>query len=117
MPPLGVSVARPTRWGNPWKVGEVIGVDMDSEYEGGALVTAELAVALYEAMLRTPDLVPNVLHGGPPVIAGPVFDVGTPGEGADLEELRGHDLGCWCPLDQPCHADVLLRWANDRDPF
>lgn len=28
------------------------------------------------------------------------------------EKLRGHDLACWCPLDQPCHADVLLRWAN-----
>jgi len=27
-------------------------------------------------------------------------------------ELRGHDLACWCPLDQPCHADVLLELAN-----
>lgn len=26
--------------------------------------------------------------------------------------LRGKDLGCWCPLDQPCHADVLLEIAN-----
>lgn len=23
-------------------------------------------------------------------------------------ELRGLDLACWCPLDLPCHADVLL---------
>lgn len=29
-----------------------------------------------------------------------------------LTELRGHDLACWCPLDQPCHADVLLELAN-----
>ena len=28
-------------------------------------------------------------------------------------ELRGKNLACWCPLDQPCHADVLLRIAND----
>lgn len=21
-------------------------------------------------------------------------------------------LACWCPLDQPCHADVLLELAN-----
>jgi hypothetical protein len=28
-------------------------------------------------------------------------------------ELRGHDLACWCPLDQPCHADVLLELANE----
>lgn len=26
--------------------------------------------------------------------------------------LRGLDLVCWCPLDHPCHADVLLRIAN-----
>lgn len=29
-----------------------------------------------------------------------------------LAELRGHDLVCWCPLDQPCHADVLIELAN-----
>lgn len=23
-------------------------------------------------------------------------------------ELGGKDLACWCRLDQPCHADVLL---------
>jgi hypothetical protein len=30
------------------------------------------------------------------------------------EELRGKDLACWCPLDQPCHADVLLEIANQE---
>ncbi|NUO35598.1 MAG: DUF4326 domain-containing protein [Dermatophilaceae bacterium] len=29
-----------------------------------------------------------------------------------VETLRGKDLACWCPLDQPCHADVLLEVAN-----
>lgn len=29
-----------------------------------------------------------------------------------LEELRGKNLACWCALDQPCHADVLLELAN-----
>jgi len=29
-----------------------------------------------------------------------------------LKPLRGKDLGCWCPLHLPCHADVLLKWAN-----
>jgi uncharacterized protein DUF4326 len=28
--------------------------------------------------------------------------------------LHGKDLACWCALDQPCHADVLLRIANSR---
>ena len=27
-------------------------------------------------------------------------------------ELAGKDLACWCPLDQPCHADLLLELAN-----
>jgi hypothetical protein len=31
-------------------------------------------------------------------------------------ELRGKDLACWCPPDQPCHADVLLELANPDQP-
>ena len=27
-------------------------------------------------------------------------------------ELRGCNLACWCRLDEPCHADVLLEIAN-----
>lgn len=34
------------------------------------------------------------------------------GTGYPLRELAGKDLACWCPLDQPCHADVLLELAN-----
>ncbi|HJQ89142.1 MAG TPA: DUF4326 domain-containing protein [Propionibacteriaceae bacterium] len=29
-----------------------------------------------------------------------------------LSELTGHDLMCFCPPDQRCHADVLLEVAN-----
>jgi len=29
-----------------------------------------------------------------------------------LDKLRGKDLACWCRLDQPCHADVLIELAN-----
>jgi len=33
---------------------------------------------------------------------------------ADLHELRGKDLICWCtPL--PCHADVLAELASQSD--
>ena len=31
-----------------------------------------------------------------------------------VTDLRGHDLMCWCRLDQPCHADVLLELANTQ---
>jgi hypothetical protein len=37
-------------------------------------------------------------------------------EGFDAVTLRrdlaGKDLACWCPLNTPCHADVLLELAN-----
>lgn len=29
-----------------------------------------------------------------------------------IEDLKGKNLACWCSLDQPCHADVLLEIAN-----
>jgi hypothetical protein len=42
--------------------------------------------------------------------------------GGELGPLRGKNLACWCPLDEACHADVLLRLANglmtghDKEP-
>jgi len=30
-----------------------------------------------------------------------------------LDELKGKDLACWCPLDEPCHADVLLKFLKE----
>ena len=32
---------------------------------------------------------------------------------AQIHELRGYDLVCWC-APEPCHGDVLLRLANER---
>lgn len=29
-----------------------------------------------------------------------------------LAPLRGKNLACYCPLDEHCHADVLLRLAR-----
>jgi hypothetical protein len=31
---------------------------------------------------------------------------------ANIGDLRGKNLACWCGPDQPCHADVLLEMAN-----
>jgi hypothetical protein len=31
---------------------------------------------------------------------------------AQLEELRGKDLLCFCPVPSPCHGDVLIELAN-----
>jgi hypothetical protein len=80
-----VVVARPSRWGNPFRVGP------------GR--SREAAVAQYEAALLG-------IEGS---LGYTVTDV--------RRALAGRDLACWCPLDEPCHADVLVRVANapDRD--
>ena len=72
---------------------------------------------------------PEAIYVGRPSVWGNPFRIGPdgtrdevvalyaqwldnqPGLLAQLGELRGRDLVCWCaPL--PCHADVLLRRAN-----
>jgi len=34
--------------------------------------------------------------------------------GLDISEIIGKDLACWCAIDEPCHADVLLEIANEE---
>jgi uncharacterized protein DUF4326 len=31
-----------------------------------------------------------------------------------LAQLRGMNLACWCPPARPCHADLLLKLANEQ---
>lgn len=33
-----------------------------------------------------------------------------------LAPLRGRNLACWCPLTEPCHADVLLELVGAVEP-
>jgi hypothetical protein len=35
---------------------------------------------------------------------------------AQLPTLRGRLLACYCQLDEPCHGDLLARWANEEPP-
>jgi hypothetical protein len=85
MPDGAVYVGRPTRWGNPWPVGRP-GID------GSVMPNAQAAVDRYESSIDR-------------VSALPTRD--------DIRrELAGRDLVCWCALDQPCHADVLMKIAN-----
>jgi hypothetical protein len=91
-PDGGVSVARPTRWGNPHEADP----DRRRDHEQAA----EL-VALFRAGVFSADRT-GKWKRYPPIEEIPRL-------------LRGHDLGCWCPLDMPCHADVLLEVANHDD--
>ncbi len=34
-----------------------------------------------------------------------------------MAELKGKNVACWCPIDQPCPADVLLEIANGLEPI
>jgi len=49
------------------------------------------------------------------------YECGLLADRVDVTELAGHDLVCWCPLEDergrrvPCHADVLLELANAGD--
>ena len=99
MPPNTVYVGRPTKWGNPFRMRKL--------RNGGTDYLPLEIIELYRMWLmsgwghhqdwlqqwRASTHIPN----------SPI---------ADFPELRGKNLACWCPLDQPCHADVLLEIAN-----
>lgn len=84
MPENTVYVGRPTRFGNPFFVGEKQ-VDAISQF---FCSSNEEAVRKYKIHC-VPHIMPN-----------------------ELEKLCGKNLACFCALDQPCHADVLLELAN-----
>jgi Domain of unknown function (DUF4326) len=87
-PPDAIVVSRPSRWANPFPV---VGADRAA------------AIQSYRRWLDDPN--------AQPVRCG-AKTYQRPAREAIIATLRGHDLACWCPLDQPCHADVLLELAN-----
>lgn len=53
-----------------------------------------------------------------PIATSPSLTATKPPTIARIQaELRGKNLACWCSLDQPCHADVLLKIANSPAQF
>jgi hypothetical protein len=85
LPAGAVVVARPSRWGNPFRIGA-------PDPETGRPLSREKAVALYRDFIRAPEQA----------------DVRE----AARRELKGKNLACWCSLDGPCHADELISIAN-----
>jgi len=103
MPPNTVSVARPGRFGNPFPVVE-------------GIRDARQAVRMFRM----------VVEGKPSLRRHYILRItrGNNGKGEaavsalveGIPALRGKNLACWCPLDQPCHADVLIELANPDAP-
>ena len=88
MPPNTVYVGRPTKWGNPFR---------KTPGASPAYLVLQFRMWLGGRLRKRPSFAmlmqrERLIHG--------------------LDELRGKNLACWCPLDQPCHADVLLKIAN-----
>lgn len=102
MPPNTVYVGRPTPLGNPFQIRMDVAIPPKPEpmwavlYEGRILerwntkaLAASQAVERYRLWRKERN------------------------EEYEIRQLlRGKNLACWCPLDQPCHADVLLEIAN-----
>jgi hypothetical protein len=100
MPPNTVSVTRPGEWGNPFRIGGYFRVNAGAF----AWLEARADVAKNDpafTKIETPEQAVEFFKR--------YASSRKPGH---FKPLHGKDLACWCPLDQPCHADVLLELAN-----
>ncbi len=89
-----INCARPTKWSNPFSIQHCMKI-----FEGTDEASARVkAVHLHKDWL-----------------AG-LLDEATLFPRPTIEEIRealkGHNLACWCRLDQRCHTDVLMKIAN-----
>ena len=89
LPPNTLVVSRPGKFGNPIQVGAVARIEVD-----GSMYDAKVTPGVAKEFFR--EYFAGVVRSEPQI----------------LGFLRGKNLACWCPLDQPCHADVLLEVAN-----
>lgn len=140
MPPGAVYVGRPSRWGNPFPLAGSYAVWATVAL--GGVISPEnrrrAAVVLYAAWLRrvpmiaplaapppTDDVIEygdgtmrstaeaaRAFAAGAATMYAPAFLPDPPTLDEIKAALAGQDLVCWCPLDVPCHAEVLLELAN-----
>lgn len=89
-----VSVCRPGKWGNPFKVYKVFNEYCVANETESLIIPGFFEKS--EATERAVDL----------------FWQSDPETYMDLEPLRGKHLACFCSPESRCHADVLLKLAN-----
>lgn len=98
LPDRTIVVARPSRWGNPYAVGDP-----------GIGDRAAAVDAFGEMLIR------HMLRGRVAGHHGNLPDY--PDLATIRRDLAGWNLACWCPLPAPgqldiCHARVLIAFAN-----
>lgn len=99
MPENTVSVTRPGIWGNPFVHEDPQkAVDAYRALISGGMQSFEMGPGKLQF---AKNCHPNTLHWA---YADYVKE--------HIAHLRGKNLACFCDLDQPCHADVLLEIAN-----
>ena len=99
MPRRTIYVGRPSRFGNPY--------ELRNEHGIWFVIRSGERVGVFEskgmAAQNAIDWYLNYLSNLSIDERQYIFD-----------SLRDFNLACWCPLDQPCHADVLLELANSE---
>lgn len=100
MPPNTVYVGRPTKWGNPFTAGAALDSGYANESTGRIFI-----VECFRDWL-------GPSRSGRDWWSGPEADRRRKFIAENVRALQGKNLACWCALDQPCHADVLLEIAN-----
>lgn len=112
-PEGAVVVARPSRWGNPFRIyngHSLIGPTWSKARDSWTHIPADQCIYGYVTSSGTLPISEAVEQ------YRVLLQVRQRDESELLRKwlgpLRGRGLCCWCPLDQPCHADVLLEIAN-----
>ena len=93
MPANTVKVCRPSKYGNPLHVADVL-----EHHDGDKLAAQADCVRSYLRLIE--EGVTDSCDDAPPSI------------GEIRRDLAGKNLACWCKQGTPCHADVLLELAN-----
>lgn len=96
-PEGAMSVARPSKWGNPFKASSCLEAGYADTAEGAQKMAAEV----FANFMAGSD---EFAYAGSDKLRLKMM--------TELHELTGKDLMCWCREGTPCHADTLLRLAN-----
>lgn len=87
MPENTVSVTRPGRWGNHFKVGiDGTAVEVVEKFRNHVLQFWNTLIIVDDEQVTVGRNIKN--------------------------QLKGKNLACFCKVGEPCHGDVLLELAN-----